>query len=638
MDDEVTSTEQIRILTERLAEAEETLRAVRSGEIDAFIVQGAEGEQVYALRSAEQPYRNLVEDMLEGAAILTTDGDIAYCNRRFAELVGMPLEEVVGGSMERYIHKEERVAYRSLLAAGSGKRRTQLTTADGRTIDVFVSFTTSMCDEVERRNLIITDLSELVDAQSGRDRAEQQSQAKDEFMAMLAHELRNPLSAITAAVQVLEAAGVGGASGAAGTAAAGVAAAGTGAAAAGGAGATSGAGLGAASGRAAGGAGTGAAARARFIIGRQVQHLARLVDDLLDVGRAVTGKIVLDKRVIDFCDVVRRTAAVFTEREVQHRFEVSCCSSLSIEGDPVRIEQIVSNIIGNAVKYTPSGGKISISLLSEGEDAVLTVKDSGFGITPELLPRIFELFVQGERTLDRAQGGLGIGLTLVRRLVNLHDGTVSAFSDGPGLGSVFTVRLPRVAVATGHDAGTAAACGRGCPVIHRRVLIVEDNRDAREMFRTMLELDGHDVFEAEEGFAGLQMLRTAMPDVAFIDVGLPGLDGYEIARRFRGDGGSSTGSSASLGSPPPRVLLVALTGYGTPDALERSRCAGFDVHLIKPVNPEALYKLLNTDQNAADDAHASSAATLRVAAPAGRLYNERLSWCGVEQSGSSSGS
>jgi PAS domain-containing protein len=174
MRDETTVTEQIRRLTEKLAEAEETLRAVRSGEIDAFIVQGPDGEQVYALRSAEQPYRNLIEDMLEGAAILTTDGDIAYCNRRFAELLAMPLEEAVGGRMERFVNPADRPAYRSLLAAGSGKRRARLNTAEGRTVDVFMSFTTSVCDEVERRNLIITDLSELLDAQSGRDRAEQQ--------------------------------------------------------------------------------------------------------------------------------------------------------------------------------------------------------------------------------------------------------------------------------------------------------------------------------------------------------------------------------------------------------------------------------------------------------------------------------
>ena len=595
MSDETKASEQISSLTERLTEAEDTLRAVRAGEIDAFIVQGPDGEQVYALRSAEQPYRNLVEDMLEGAAILTTDGDLAYCNKRFAELVAVPLEEAVGGCMERFIAPTDRPGFRSVLAAGSGKRRARLSTADGRVVDVLMSFTTSICDEVERRNLIITDLSELLDAQSGRDRAEQQSQAKDEFMAMLARELRNPLSAITAAVQVLEAAK----------------------------------------------AHPSAASRARFVIGRQVQHLSRLVDDLLDVGRVVTGKIALERRVLDFCDLVRRTAAVYTERESQHRFEI-VTTPVSIEGDAVRIEQIVSNIIGNAVKYTAAGGLIAIELNVEGDEAVLRVRDNGFGIAPELLPHIFDLFVQGERTLDRAQGGLGIGLTLVRRLVELHRGTVAVSSDGPNCGSVFTVRLPRVAASL----GTAPVSDQPQPgSVKRRVLIVEDNRDAREMFRMMLELDGHHVLEAEEGHSGLQLLRSERPDIAFIDVGLPGLDGYEIARRFRC--GSDRGtpameSDAALGSNEPPgsdqpckpVVLVALTGYGTPDALERSRRAGFDHHLIKPVNPEALYKLLNLEPDAA----AAATASLRVAAPVGRLYNERLTWCGVEQSGSSSGS
>ncbi len=631
MRDEAATAEQIRYLTARLEEAEETLRAVRSGEIDAFIVQGPEGERVYTLRSAEQPYRNLVEDMLEGAAILTTDGDITYCNQRFAELMSLPLEEAVGGSMERFVGMANRPFYRALLAQGSGKRRTQLTAADGRTIDVFLSVTTSVCDEVERRNLIITDLSELLDAQSGRDRAEQQSQAKDEFMAMLAHELRNPLSAITAAMQVLDAANASGA----------------------------------------------AATRARFVIARQVQHLSRLVDDLLDVGRVITGKIALDRRAIDFCELVRRTVAVFSERESQHQFVINT-EPVWIEGDAVRIEQVVSNIIGNAVKYTPAGGHIGVSLVVEGDEAVLRVRDDGFGIAPELLPYVFDLFVQGERTLDRAQGGLGIGLTLVRRLVSLHHGTVSVSSEGLNRGSVFAVRFPKVAPMCGPGADSDEA-PHDCAV-RRRVLIVEDNRDAREMFRTMLELDGHEVLEAEEGFGGLQMLVSEAPDVAFIDVGLPGLNGYEIARRFRaasegcsaagagnaglaragstadagraggiagtgsaaGTGGAATAraiagraaasSSGALtnaaggnrggvsdrgglsaGTSPARaprgrrVLLVALTGYGTPDAVEHSRRAGFDHHMIKPVNPEALYTLLNSDPGARPSGSTNSA-------------------------------
>jgi PAS domain S-box-containing protein len=278
-------------LTARLEEAEETLRAVSAGEIDAFIVQGPHGEQVYSLRSAEQPYRTLVEEMQEGAGILTPAGDIVYCNRQFATLLRMPLEEVIGRAFDRFLSGTDRMAFAMLRKAGSGKCRARLSAADGRVIDVYLSLSASKADDdTERLNLIVTDLSALLDAQSGRDRAEQESQAKDEFMAMLAHELRNPLSAISAAVQVLEAS----------------------------------------NGRDA------PALRARSIIGRQVHHLARLVDDLLDVGRVVTGKTALDRRPIDFADLVHRAVAVCGERQNDQQLEISA-QPVWIEGDLVRL-------------------------------------------------------------------------------------------------------------------------------------------------------------------------------------------------------------------------------------------------------------------------------------------------------------
>ena len=534
--DDMSARQQIAELSARLEEAEETLRAVSAGEIDAFIVQGPRGEQVYTLRSAEQPYRTLVEEMQEGAAILTSAGDIVYCNRQFATLLTIPLEDVVGRSLDQFLDGGDRMAFRALRKAGAGKSRARLTAANGRVIDVYLSVSTTRSDDVERLNLIVTDLSALLDAQSGRDRAEQESQAKDAFMAMLAHELRNPLSAISSAVQVLEASN---------------------------------------------GHDTNPALRARSIIARQVQHLARLVDDLLEVGRVVTGKIVLDRRAIDFADLVHRAVAVFSERRSDQQLDIKTQPAW-IEGDIVRMEQIVTNIVGNAVKYTPAGGSIRVCLAIEGGDAVLRVEDTGYGIAPELLPRVFDLFVQGERTLDRAQGGLGIGLTLVRRLVTLHGGSVSAFSEGPGRGSVFTVRVPMIA--RPQCAAPACAPERGDSPCKRRVLIIEDNRDAREMFRIMLELFGHEVLEAEEGLTGLALLKTARPDIAVIDVGLPGLNGYEVVRRFCAE-------SPDAG----RVMLVALTGYGTPEARERSRQAGFHHHLIKPINAEALQEIMRAD-------------------------------------------
>ena len=526
--------QRIAELSARLEEAEETLRAVSAGEIDAFIVQGPRGEQVYSLRNAEQPYRTLVEEMQEGAAILTVAGDILYCNRQFSTLVGIALEDVIGRPLDRFLNATDRASFATLRKAGCGKCRARLRNTDGRTTEVYLSLSSSRSDEeTERLNLIVTDLGALLDAQSGRDRAEQENQAKDEFMAMLAHELRNPLSAISAAVQVLEA--------------------------------TNGQ--------------DAPALRARSIIGRQVHHLARLVDDLLDVSRVVTGKIALDRRPIDFADLVSRAVAVCGERRQGPHLEINA-QPVWIEGDLVRLEQIVNNIVGNALKYTPTGGSIRVRVAVEGGDAVLRVEDNGFGITPELLPRVFDLFVQGERTLDRAQGGLGIGLTLVRRLVELHGGTVTAASAGPDRGSVFTVRLPKVSMPMSNQ--PSAPPGH-CAGLSRRVLVIEDNQDAREMFRMMLELAGHEVLEAGDGLAGLEMLKAQRPDVAVIDVGLPGLNGYEIARRFRQEQGSED------------VMLVALTGYGTPDARERSRQAGFDHHLIKPVNAEALHEILRAE-------------------------------------------
>ena len=539
--------QRIAELSARLEEAEETLRAVRAGEIDAFIVQGPRGEQVYSLHSAEQPYRTLVEEMQEGAAILTLAGDILYCNRQFSTLVGIALEDGIGGPLDRFLNVADRALFATLRKAGCGKCRARLKNTDGRVIDVCLSLSTSRADEeTERLNLIVTDLSALLDAQSGRDRAEQENQAKDEFMAMLAHELRNPLSAISAAVQVLEASN-----------------------------------------------GQDAPAlRARSIIGRQVHHLARLVDDLLDVSRVITGKIALDRCAIDFAELVHRAEAVCGERRHGQQLEVSA-QPVWIEGDLVRLEQIVNNIVGNAVKYTPAGGSIRVRVAVEGSDAVLRVEDNGFGIAPELLPRVFDLFVQGERTLDRAQGGLGIGLTLVRRLVELHGGTVAAASEGPGCGSVFTVRLPKVSMPMSIQ---PSATPDHCNGSSRRVLLIEDNHDAREMFRMMLELAGHEVLEASDGLAGLELLKAKHPDVAVIDVGLPGLNGYEIARRFRAEPDSDD------------VMLVALTGYGTPDARERSRQAGFDHHLIKPVSAEALQEILRAEAFSARRARRGSVA------------------------------
>ena len=392
--------DQTEALRVRLAEAEEMLLAIRHGEIDALVVEGVAGNQVYTLHSAEEPYRNLVEQMQEGAAVLTGRGNILYANARFAALVGEPLESVVGSPFDRFVNPADTAEFDALWVAGSGRCRAGLIGPGGVVLDVSFSLTTNG----ERRNLIVTDLSELLEAHNRRDRAEHDNRTKDDFLATLAHELRNPLNAIGMAVQVLEATHA---------------------------------------------AGDGAA-RAHDVIVRQVSHVTHLIEDLLDIERVVSGKMRLDRRSLDMCEVVRRTVATFAgDARLDRRIEVTT-EPAWIDGDAGRIEQVLTNLLTNAVKSTPRGGVIRVALRADGADAVLSVEDSGLGISPSLLPFIFDMYVQADKTLDSARGGLGIGLALVRRLVEMHGGTVAASSDGEGKGSTFTVRLRRISDG-GHD-------------------------------------------------------------------------------------------------------------------------------------------------------------------------------------------
>ena len=298
------------------------------------------------------------------------------------------------------------------------------------------------------------------------------------------------------------------------------------------------------------------------------------MDDLLDVGRVMTGKIILSPRVVDLSELARRGWAVLesTGMFTQHKVRLET-EPVGVKADETRMAQVIDNLVTNAVKYTPAGGSVTMAVLCEGDDAVIRVADTGIGISPALLPRIFDLFVQGELTRDRAKGGLGIGLTLVKRLVEMHGGSVGACSEGPGRGSAFTVRLPRVAVPAETVAtGSIRTAAGGA----RRVLLVEDSADVRRMLRLRLELDGHEVHEAEDGITGLAEAFRLQPDVAVIDIGLPGLDGWELARRLR---------AAEAGR---RMILVAISGYGQLEDQHLSREAGFDAHLVKPVDLDTL--------------------------------------------------
>jgi PAS domain S-box-containing protein len=369
---------------------------------------------------------------------------------------------------------------------------------------------------------------------------------KDEFLAMLAHELRNPLAPIRHAVAMMAL-----------------------------------------------DEGDPAARRdSRAVIDRQARHLTSLVDDLLDVSRINEGKITLARRPLAVSAFVQ--AAVEAARPLidarRHALSVRMpAEPLSVEGDLTRLTQVALNLLNNAAKYTPEGGRIRLTVAAEGASVVVRVADDGEGIAPELLPRVFDLFTQASRSLDRAQGGLGVGLTLVRRLVEMHGGAVEAQSAGPGRGSTFTVRLPRLSdsvAAVAPAPPRAAPAVAAAPEAPRRILLVDDSRDAADTLARLLRRFGHAVEVAYDGPAALAAARRSRPEVVLLDIGLPGLDGYEVARRLRRD-------PALAG-----VQLVALSGYGTESDRRRGAEAGFDAHLVKPVDLPALRRLLAADPRA----------------------------------------
>jgi PAS domain S-box-containing protein len=497
------------------------------------------------VRESESRFRRLFETAKDGILILEfATGQITDANPFIRELLGYSTNDLLGKELWQIgLVKDieaSQTAFRQLQERGYIRYSDlALQTRDGRIVDVeFISnvYNVNHQPVIQCNIRDITERRQLERARAQAEASADLHRRKDEFLAMLSHELRNPLAAIVNAVQVLDLEKYE----------------------------------------------HPIQEKATNIVRRQVGNLVVLVNELLEVSRILSGGIQLHQEEVDGRGIVQR--ALETARplidEREHELSVSLPTEpLWLHADPIRLEEVMVNLLNNAAKYTPPGGHIWLSLQQERDEAVLIVRDTGMGIDPELLPHIFDLFTQAERSLDRSQAGLGVGLTVVRKLVDMQRGTVEAHSKGLGQGSEFIVRLPlltsvtpRSEVVIQERAKRSAQSGR--------VLVVDDNTDAADSIAILLGAAGHDVRVAYSSNSALQMAVEYQPDIVLLDIGLPGMDGYEVARRLR--------QRAELRD----TKLVALTGYGQDADRQRSQEAGFDYHLVKPVDAGTLQELL----------------------------------------------
>jgi PAS domain S-box-containing protein len=529
-------------LSRRLEEAEETIRAIQAGAVDAFVVEQDGGQQIYTLESADRPYRLLVEQMQQGAATLHPDGTIVYCNRRLAELLELPHEKLIGASLSDFFASEDRTIHDDLLRQGqrgSGRAEANLRRKDGELLPAFLTFNVLPGDCGGAIGVLVTDLTtekhreQLTAAHQALRDADRR---KDEFLATLAHELRNPLAPVMAALDAMKLSGDDPA----------------------------------------------VLRETRAMMQRQMKQMVRLIDDLLDVSRITRDKLELRRERVDLESIMHNAveAARPLAQSLQHQMQISLPDGpVDLDADPARLTQVFGNLLNNACKFTPRGGKVSLDVRRLGGEVEVSVSDSGLGIAPDKLTEVFGMFAQVDRSLSGSQGGLGIGLTLARRLVEMHGGTVSAHSEGPGRGSKFIVRLP---VLPGQPASRnlTEPAGESGPTTARRILVVDDNRDAAESLAKLLQFAGHETHTAHDGLEALTAAEKLRPDVVLLDIGLPKVNGFEVARKIREQ---SWGRS---------MTLIAVSGWGQDEDRKKSKDAGFDGHLVKPVGHAALKKMI----------------------------------------------
>ncbi|TWT91103.1 Autoinducer 2 sensor kinase/phosphatase LuxQ [Pseudobythopirellula maris] len=488
-----------------------------------------------ALRESEERFRMLADNMAQFAWVADAQGWIFWYNQRWYDYTGTTLEEMQGWGWRDVHHPDyiEGVVERLQYSWDTGEPWEDTFPLRGKDGEYrwFLSRALPIRDASGRILRWFGTNTDITDQRQAEEALKEADRRKDEFLAMLAHELRNPLAPIRSGLDLMALEGQG-------------------------------------------------AGDLVSLMQGQVGHLVRLVDDLLDVSRIMRGKIELRREPVELGALMRSTAeAVRPLLETrEHELVVATPDDdVWLDADPVRIAQVIENLLNNAAKYTPNGGRIELVAEADESRATVAVRDNGVGIDRELLPNVFELFTQASRSLDRSQGGLGIGLTVVERLVHLHGGRISVHSDGVGRGSVFTVRLPRAEAPAPASPGTVEE-KRVRPL---RILVVDDNASAAYMLRRLLaKLGDHRIETAADGPAALEAAAEQRPELVFLDIGLPGMDGYEVARRLRAAPGTRS------------AWIVALTGYGQADDRRKSAEAGFDHHLVKPADIEDLERLL----------------------------------------------
>jgi PAS domain S-box-containing protein len=533
----------------RLSEAEEMVRAIQQGAVDAFVLEELGRHRVYTLEGSDRPYRLFVEQMQQGVATLHSDGTIVYCNRRLTDLLKVTYEELIGGSLAPFIVEEDRPFYEHLMLQGrtrTGRGEARLRQSDGGVIPAYFTFSALPGDCAGMIGAFVTDLTtqkhheQLAAAQEALRDADRR---KDEFLAMLAHELRGPLAPLGNMLEVMKRAE----------------------------------------------SDPAVVEQARATMERQLGQLVRLVDDLLDVSRITRNKLELRKERVDLASILRRVVETAGPqiRSGDHHVTLTLPPQpIELDADPARLTQVFQNVFNNACKYTEPGGHIGVIAELAGaaekpSEVIVTIKDSGVGIPTDRLGSIFEPFIQVDRSLERTQGGLGIGLTLVKRLVEMHGGTVKATSDGLGRGSQFEVLLP-LRVEAERAVDTLIVTTPAPAAAARRFLVVDDNADSASSLAMLLSIEGNETHTAHDGLEALEVAEQLRPEVVLLDIGLPKLNGFDTAKRIReqpwGKG----------------IALVALTGWGQEEDRRRSKHAGFDGHLVKPVDFDELMKLLGS--------------------------------------------